>query len=64
MTDEPNFPIVVRAPCAPTRTRARLTKLQKAEINRQAHQNALEFERLERERLTRLALEALSKDRQ
>ncbi|KPB75137.1 hypothetical protein ALO83_200061 [Pseudomonas cannabina pv. alisalensis] len=36
--------------------RARLTRLQRKEINRQAHVNARAFEQLERERLTQLAL--------
>ena len=39
--------------------RARLTRLQRTEINRQAHVNAQAFERLERDRLTRVALEKL-----
>lgn len=38
---------------------ARLTRLQRTEINRQAHVNAQVFERSERERLTRAALEQL-----
>lgn len=50
---------------APTPACARLTRLQRTEINRQAHVNAQAFERLERERLTRLALEQLNaKDHQ
>lgn len=45
--------------------RARLTRLQRTEINRQAHVNAQAFERLERERLTQLALDELAaKDHQ
>lgn len=39
--------------------RARLTKAQKAEINRKAHTAALEFEQQERQRLTDEALTAL-----
>lgn len=38
--------------------RARLTKAQKAEINRKAHAAALEFEQQERQRLTDEALTA------
>lgn len=39
--------------------RARLTRLQRTEINRQAHLAAQEFERQERARLTGLALDQL-----
>lgn len=38
---------------------ARLSRLQRTAINRQAHINALAFERLERERLTKEALERI-----
>lgn len=40
--------------------RARLTKAQKAEINRKAHAAALEFEQQERQRLTKEALNAIA----
>lgn len=44
---------------APTPACARLTRLQRTQINRQAHVNAQAFERLERERLTRETIERI-----
>lgn len=53
-------PLLVHASSAPTPSRARLTKAQKTEINRQAHAAALLFEQEERKRLTESALQALN----
>jgi|LNAP01.1.fsa_nt_gb hypothetical protein len=48
---------------ARTAPRARLSRLQRKEINRQAHLAAQQFEHAERERLTREALDKIIKTR-
>ncbi len=48
---------------ARTAPRARLTRLQRKEINRQAHLAAQQFELAERVRLTREALDRIVKTR-
>lgn len=59
-----NDPLCALGASTHVAARARLTRLQRQEINRQAHVSAQVFERRERERLTQLALEQLEGERE
>ena len=52
--------LCARVPARPREDTTKLPRVERQRINREAHRLALEFERQERERLTREAVERMS----